>query len=96
MIPHSKGNVEQTAIHAAAKCIITLFRLTMTGVPVEQKAFVCKDLFGFGLTYAMPLLALSSVAVIPLKSDYVAKVNCWTHLQVRLQAVAQAFNTRRW
>ena len=65
----------------------------MTGVPVEQKAFVCKDLFSFGLTYAMPLLALSGVAVIPLESDYVAKVNCWTHLQIRLQAMAQGFNS---
>ena len=40
-----KVNVEQTAIYAAPKGIIPLLRLTMVGVAVEQKAFVCKDLF---------------------------------------------------
>ena len=87
--------MEQTAIHADSKSIITLFRLTMTGVPVEQKAFVCKDLFGFGLTNAMPLLALSGVAIVPLKANYVAKVNYRSHLPVRLPGKAWVFNPIR-
>ncbi len=95
MIPHCKGNVEQTTIHAASKSIITLFRLTMTDVPVEQKAFICKNLFGFGLTNAMPLFTLSGVAIIPLKTNYVAKVNYRSHLPVRLPGKAWVFNPIR-
>ena len=80
MIPHGESYVEQAAICAASKSIITLFCLTMTGVPVKQEVFVSKDLFGLGLTNAMPLIALSGVALIPLKAGNQAEIYYRLHI----------------
>ena len=64
----------------------------MMDVVVDQKVFVCKDLFGFSLIDAVALLTFPRVAFVPLKADYVAKVNYLSHLPVRLQGKASAFN----
>ena len=52
----------------------------MTCVPVKQEAFVCKDLFGLGLTDTMLLLALSGVAFIPLKAGNPVEVYYGLHV----------------
>ena len=52
----------------------------MANVPVEQEVFVCKNLFGLCLVYAMPLLALSGVAFIPLKAGNQFEVYYGLHI----------------
>ena len=64
----------------------------MADIAVEQETVISKDLFGFCLTYPVPLLALSGVAVIPLESYYIVKVNCRFHLLFKLQENAYTYN----
>ncbi len=56
-----------------------MFGLAVMDVPVDQRVSVCKDLFGFSLIDAVALLAFPGVTFVPLKADYVAKVNYWSH-----------------
>ena len=61
-------------------------------IMVDQKTFIRKNLFSLSLVDAVALPAFPSVAFVPLKANYVTKVNYWFHLAVRLQGKAPLFN----
>ena len=92
MVSQGKGHVQQASQCCAPKGIIPLLEQTVPQVGNNQQGFSGKYLLRFRLTDVVALLAFPGVAFVPLKPDYVAKVNCWSHLSLRLQLKPWHFN----
>ena len=64
----------------------------MLKVMNDQQRLVCKNLLGFPLTDPMALFAFSSVALVPLKGNYLGEDNDRWYTTVKVQGTQVEFN----